>query len=247
MFDKAKLLEVVRGEPANCRIKYYGEEVAEVCVCNHAIFSHGLEANEPKKKTKLPKAETAAQEPDSEAARRSRRRAIKAVYDKIACTPELTLFVTLTLDKEKIDRYSYEAVIKKLNTWLDNRVRRKGLQYVLIPEHHKDGAIHFHGLWSDVLPRSDSGKKTKRGQQIFNLPDWGYGFSTAVLIDGERDHVLKYVTKYITKDTEKIGGRFYLSGGKFGAPTYQYFNVDYDSVDGREVVIDGISRRFKYL
>ena len=247
MFDKAKLLEVVRGEPANCRVKFYGEEVAEVCVCSHAIFSHGLELNETKPRRKLPRAAEGAPEPDGEAARRSRRRAIKAVYDKIACTPELNLFVTLTLDKEKIDRYSYDVVIKKLNTWLDNRVRRKGLRYILIPEHHKDGAIHFHGLWNDALPRSDSGKKTKRGQKIWNLPDWGYGFSTAVLIEGERDHVTKYVTKYITKDTEKIGGRYYLSGGAFGAPTYKYFHVDYESVDAPEVIVDGINRRFKYL
>lgn len=247
MFDFANLLEIVRGEPANCRVKFYGEEVAEVCVCNRAIFSDGLELNEPKKRRKLPKAETAAPEPDGEAARRSRRRAIKAVYDKIACTPELNLFVTLTLDKEKIDRYSYDTVIKALNVWLDNRVRRKGLRYILIPEYHKDGAIHFHGLWNDVLPRSDSGKQTKRGQTIYNLPDWGYGFSTAVVIEGVREHVLKYITKYITKDSEKVGGRYYLSGGKFGAPTYKYFSVDYELVDAPEVVVDGINRRFKYL
>lgn len=58
---------------------------------------------------------------------------------------------------EKVDRYDASAVTRKLNSWLDNQVRRKGLAYVLVAERHKDGAVHFHGFFNDALPVVDSG------------------------------------------------------------------------------------------
>ena len=45
----------------------------------------------------------------------------------------------------------------------------------------------------------DSGKRAKNGQTIYNLPGWKYGFSTVIKLDG-RSAIVKYVTKYITKD-----------------------------------------------
>jgi hypothetical protein len=48
-------------------------------------------------------------------------------------------FVTLTFNKEKIDRYSYADCSKKLREWLNN-MRKKyalDLKYLIVPEEHK--------------------------------------------------------------------------------------------------------------
>ena len=61
-------------------------------------------------------------------------------------------FVTLTLDPDKIDRFDYSEVIKKVTKWLNNFKSRKApdLKYILIPVPHKSGAYHFHGLFANV-------------------------------------------------------------------------------------------------
>lgn len=136
-----------------------------------------------------------------------------------------TYFVTLTLNREVIDRHDMAAITKRLNTWLDNNVRRRGLAYVLVPERHKDGAIHFHGLFNDALPVVSSGHTDRGGHEVFNLPRWGFGFSTAIELYGEYDRAVAYVCKYIGKQSEKIGGRWYYSGGQLAHPEVVYFDM----------------------
>lgn len=163
-----------------------------------------------------------------ENARRGRSRARNRIFDLCQCNA-FDLFVTLTVAPEKCNRYDYAAILRTLNRWLDNRVRRKGLRYVVVPELHKDGAVHFHGLLNDVLPLVDSGHKDRQGHVVYNLPDWPLGFTTAIRLYGERGAVSRYVTKYISKTEEKIGGRWYLHGGELQEPTFTYGTVDYDS------------------
>ncbi len=175
----------------------------------------------------------------------ARRRAIKNCRDIGMCNPDLTLFVTLTLDESKIDRYDYSEIVKNLNTWLDNRVRRNGLKYLVIPELHKDGAVHFHGLFNDVLDRRFSGV-VQKGKRVFNLPDWTLGFTNCMRITGNdaTKKVTEYVLKYITKTADKVGGRYYLHGGKLDKPINAYYNIPIDSVDRKSfAVADGIEVR----
>lgn len=159
----------------------------------------------------------------------SKRRAIRRVFDLTMCNLDLNMFVTFTANKEEVDRYSYKAIIDYLADWLDNRVRRKGLKYILIPERHKDGAIHLHGFMNrEALNLVDSGHKTG-GKVVWNVADMTMGFSTAIQISGVREHVAKYIVKYIVKATadDKIGGRYILSGGKLIKPQYVYSTWDY--------------------
>ena len=159
---------------------------------------------------------------------RSQRRARLRLKELATCN-DFSYFVTLTLDKEKIDRYDFSVILKKLKNWLDNRVRRCGLCYILVPERHKDGAIHFHGFFNDSLPVVDSGHTDKHGHVVYNLPGWSFGFSTAISLYGDYLAAVGYVCKYIAKDSEKIGGRWYYSGGDLRQPSYSYFNVDFDA------------------
>ena len=156
---------------------------------------------------------------------RAQRRAKTAVRDLALANP-FRFFVTLTFDKAKVNRWDDKEVLRVTKNWLDNTVRRHGLAYVLVPERHKDGAIHFHGFFNGALEGVDSGHKTERGQVIYNLPGWPWGFTTAIEVYGEYGAAVGYVCKYITKGTDKVGGRWYYHGGNLRFPDVEYLNTD---------------------
>lgn len=155
-------------------------------------------------------------------------RARKELFRTAACNPDLSIFVTFTQSPELVgDRYDYKEAVKRLGTWLDNRVRRKGLKYIMVPELHQDGAIHWHGLVSEngVL-LVDSGHRDRKGEIIYNVKDWHWGFTTATRV---KDHgaCCRYVSKYISKQMEggTIGGRYWLHGGSLAKPIEQLFDA----------------------
>lgn len=182
--------------------------------------------------------------------KRSKRRAKSKMNDLILCN-NFDLFCTLTLNPEQIDTKDYAVVIKKLNTYLDNRVRRNNLKYVGVPELHKKGGLHFHFLCnSESVNIVDSGTVSCNGkkkpikiatadrygvpenerQTVYNISDWKLGFTTAVKTYGDIKAVANYVGKYITKSNNKVGGRWYYSGGKLNRPFYKYSRVSFDDV-----------------
>lgn len=205
---------------------------------------------------------------------RSRRRARARVYDYCMCNP-FRYFITLTLDAGKIDRFDYGGLVKKLNQWLDNCVRRYGLKYVIVFEHHKDGALHMHGLINDALRVVDSGTLTgvprkkkpckprseRQRQQwlaagahvVYNLPQWKYGFTTAIEIYGDYHKAVGYVCKYLSKEgnkggkPQKIGGRWYLHGGALALPEVELLDAfsidDVIAAGGVAFDIDGTSNQ----
>ena len=213
-------------------------------------------------------------EPSADNLARSARRARQLLYDLCWCNPQLEWFVTLTLDSERVgDRYDVAGQSKRLTRWLDNQVRRKGLAYIVVPELHKDGAIHWHGLLSSgglryedsgcvirpeggvpIRPRSaaeysrliDSG-----AHKVYNLRNWRFGYSTAVQLYGRREAAIGYVAKYITKAQSSglghIGGRWYLRGGILREPDVYTYDMDYaDAPEGAyEHIIPQIGARCK--
>lgn len=164
---------------------------------------------------------------------RAKRRAKSAVRD-LAYSNDFRYFVTLTLDQTKINRYDIREITRRLNYWLDNHVRRHGLKYVLVAEHHKDGAVHFHGFFNDALEAVDSGHVDKKRHRVYNLPAWDFGFTTAIKLYGDRHKAVGYVCKYITKAEEKVGGRWYYSGGGLRRPAVDYLSVDFDQFSDLE-------------
>lgn len=222
------------------RLKMYGGEVAEVMVFDKPTFNPYHVENPshvacPQDEYEVLRVKidggsidengeiTLAGDVDN--LKRAKRRARTAVFDYAMCNPDLDTFITLTLNGEFVDRYDYNAVVKRLNVWLDNRVRRHGLKYIMVAERHKDGAIHFHGLVNHTAVKlENSGKKDKRRHVIYNVTDWTLGFTTAVRVWGDRANVCKYIVKYITKGEQKVGGRWYYSGGDLCKPSYTYTN-----------------------
>lgn len=228
------------------RIKLINGQAVEILQTKFPIFNpEGVEV--PRRKHKY-KSQKAADDVDYIPTEDDRavRRARKRVYDLAVCNDDLKYFITLTLDKEKIDRYDYDVVVAKLNTWLDNAVRRKGLKYVLVAETHKDGAIHFHGLINDVFTMIKSGKYTiscGKRKPIYNIKEWKFGFTTAIEVSGVHSNVCKYISKYITKQnvSGKVGGRWYYHGGDLKEPEYLYSNTYYEKLS-----VSGIEKIFEF-
>lgn len=222
------------------RVKHYPDGSQELLVCSKPIFRvAGWEARHPRKK-----APASAGGGD---VKRAQRRARSEVRDLALCNP-FTHFVTLTLDASRVDRYDMSAITRKLNAWLSNQVQRRGLKYVLVPERHKDGAVHFHGFFNDALERIDSGtmippgggkprkprSKAQKaswlaqgGRVVWNLPGWSLGFTTALELVGEYPRAVSYVCKYIGKQGDKPGGRWYYSGGDLARPDVELADLDW--------------------
>ena len=180
--------------------------------------------------------------------RKSYTRAKNKLFDLLMCTTSFDSFVTLTLSGNSVDRYDYKEIVGKLGVWLDNRVRRNDLTYTLVPEHHKDGAVHFHGLVNMDGLKVERARYQNTGRLIYdrckrpvyNISDFPYGFSTCVPLSGDnaRQATAKYCYKYITKSHgEKVGGRYYLSGAKLGRPRYTYLNADFGAIDAPTIQI----------
>ena len=176
----------------------------------------------------LPKPREKGRKSQGEDMLRSMRRA-RAKVRRLALANEFSYFVTLTLSPEMVDRYDAAAIMKKVNVWLGNMVKRKGLRYILVPERHKDGAFHFHGFFGgDGLEVVDSGHHDKQGHTIFNLPQWGFGFTAAIGLYGTYSQAVGYVCKYIGKQGgERPMGRWYYSGGDLREPQKDYSVMDY--------------------
>lgn len=131
----------------------------------------------------------------------SRARSLNRVYH-LARSNVWDWFFTLTFNPEKVDSFDYDSAKKALSIWLKHqREKCPDMVYLLVPELHKSGRIHFHGLFSkcDDLGFVDSGHRTKKGQVIYNVGSYKLGWSTATRVD-DNTRVTMYLSKYITKD-----------------------------------------------
>lgn len=122
-------------------------------------------------------------------------------------TEKWEYFLTLTFsDKELGGQYTHEKAISKLKNWLIVQRRlNPGMFYIIVPEFHKSGRLHFHGLVGNVsnwkLEKAKKGNRLIRvnGKQIYNLVNYKLGFSTLSFIE-DKQKVANYISKYVTKE-----------------------------------------------
>ena len=184
-----------------------------------------------------------------ESQRRSRNRTINAIYN-LSRQCDWKYFITLTFSPDVIDRYNFDACMKKANTWFNNQRKRKAfdLQYLFVPEQHKDGAWHIHGLLAQVGDISfvDSGHRDK-GKVVYNLDGWKFGFSTATLVD-DVQKVSIYITKYITKELceHTLGKKRYYRSQNIPEPKVTELIVEASDSDFVEVLADSLGKTVLY-
>lgn len=130
-------------------------------------------------------------------------------------------FVTLTLSAYKHDRYDIDGFVHDLGVWIGNYNKKYGvkLRYLLIPEQHKDGAWHMHGLFHGVADNSLILNQHGYWDMPYYAARFGY-ISLAPIRD--KNKCSSYITKYVSKslnctDIKKHKHMFYSSRGLEGA------------------------------
>ena len=121
-----------------------------------------------------------------------------------ALSNQWDFFCTLTLDKLKQDRYDLGAYIKKLSHMIRNVRRDTGanIQYLLVPEKHRDGAWHMHGLLKGIPPEMlVEAPRGVRKRQVYNWVAYSekFGFNDLEPVE-DSCKVASYITKYVTKE-----------------------------------------------
>lgn len=164
---------------------------------------------------------------EEENRKRSVRRSKTSVRDYVETNAELRYFVTYTLDSRKIDRYDEKGIYNKMRNWLADNVKRKGFEYILVPERHKDGAWHFHGFVNKPLK-------------------WKYGFCRIEELNGvARTKAIGYMVSYVKKNMEKFNGRRYLHSRGLRKPEKVYVNVDFEKEEGKIIELKETGLRVK--
>ena len=194
------------------------------------------------------------------------RRARQMIFN-ICMLNDFSHFVTWTLDPGKVDRFDDLAVKSKFQNFLSNSVQRKDLVYLFVPERHKSGAVHFHGLIKGNYNMIESGTVAVRERKkpvklatakrfgwtvlgpVYNVSDWRNGWSTAIELYDSRDRVSKYIAKYVTKESEKIYGSYYFAGGHglIRKPQTICIDVDFERIPGKVYQVEGMNRCFRYM
>ena len=146
----------------------------------------------------------------------SQNRSINKIYE--LCRANMwDYFITLTFDQNKIYRFDFDVVSGALVRWIHNMKMNYApdLKYILVPELHKNGAYHFHGLIADIgkIDMIDSGHRTRYHEVIYNIGNYDLGFTTATKVK-DSNKASNYITKYITKElcaTTKGKKRYWAS------------------------------------
>lgn len=174
-------------------------------------------------------------------------------------------FVTLTYNPEKVNSSDYETAKHTLLKWCRKMRDRHGqFDYLMIPELHKSGAVHFHGLLGNVPADFVGAANPKTGKplirhnrQVYNLTEWEYGFSDCEEIESPEkaaSYITKYVTAALLTDKEMYNKKRYFNSQGLAKPAVSFGmedNTDLDiftpnfgiietGTDGRNVIEIGI-------
>lgn len=145
-------------------------------------------------------------------------RSKRMLRDYILCNP-FEYFCTFTFDREKVNRGDYKECLRKLTKFLNNYRSRyaPNFRYCIVPEMHKDGSWHFHGVVSGIrledlfVPDTILKRYGDSLRRVPNTPGYvswrnyekSLGFFNLSKIKNQ-PACARYITKYITKDLQSV-------------------------------------------
>ena len=168
----------------------------------------------------------------------------------IQANPDFKYFATLTFDKQKVASRSDAVELKRA---ISRFFQRLNIRYVIVPELHKDGSVHFHGVFNDsiesyikpfILNKDKMSRSMAQmirdGRELYNFTKYQrrFGFCSFELIHNKQA-VANYVSKYIVKGfldpkNRLFSHRFFASKG-LNRPSF---------VDGSTLSSDGLEPIF---
>ena len=153
------------------------------------------------------------------------------VYD-LARSNAFEWFVTFTFDPEKVDRFDYDSCSTAMFDFTHLMAKKGGFRWIIVPEQHKNGAYHFHGLVSGELnviralhPKTGEPLVDKAGRPVYNVLDYQAGFTTATPIF-DQARASSYLTKYLTKNIQvPKGKKGYWASRNLNKPVEEYYFI----------------------
>lgn len=136
-------------------------------------------------------------------------------------------FTTFTLSKYKYDRFDLNTWSKDFTQYIRNqrKIHNFDIKYLLVPERHKDGAWHMHGLVSgipwDYLEKFDIAihplDLCRKGYRYHQGINDKFGFNSFGKIKS-KSAISRYILKYVSKgidsaDIERGTHLYYSSNG----------------------------------
>lgn len=188
------------------------------------VFNNPLIIPKPKKGRTVNRS---SEKPSDDAITESLRRTRTTIFD-YALSNDFEYFVTFTFNPKKIDRYSIDETFNTMKYWLNRQKKHSpDFAYVIVPEFHKDGAIHFHALIraynGDMMPT----KIFQNGKRVYNVTGFTSGFTNAQKMDDDQEKTAGYITKYITKDTiNRFNKRRYWASKNLQKPVKHYESLE---------------------
>lgn len=144
----------------------------------------------------------------------------KSTIFELALCNKFEYFCTFTQDVQKVsDRFDLNEFRARLSQFVRNQNRYRSaenkIEYLLIPEEHKDGAWHMHGLIRGLT--DDDLKINEHGYLDWYKYRDRFGFFSCSKIKSH-EACSRYITKYVSKSlfTTKIkngGHMFFASKG----------------------------------
>lgn len=154
------------------------------------------------------------------------KRAKQRVWD-IARANSWDYFFTLTLDPACVNRFDYNAVTDLIKQFT-RQLHYYGCEWLIVPEQHKSGAWHFHGLLKGKTPMT-IGKTLKDGTVLYNFKNYEFGFTSLSRINNEQA-VATYLTKYLTKIWKSPREKRYWFSRGLNQPQFVYSELRSDAL-----------------
>ncbi|MGE5629203.1 MAG: hypothetical protein ACM3X7_14040 [Solirubrobacterales bacterium] len=138
-------------------------------------------------------------------------RAKQRIFEYSMCN-DFEYFITLTISPDKYDRTNLQNYYKHFRTFIKNynRLKNTKIEYVFIPEMHKDGCWHLHGLIKGIL--KDDIFINENGYLDWRSYKERFGWVSMSVIRN-RHKTSSYMTKYVSKSMSK-------TVAELGAHTY---------------------------
>lgn len=164
----------------------------------------------------------------------------RSVIRQVVICNDWDWFFTCTLNPDKHNRHSLYAFQVAFPQWIrDYRKKYKcKIEYAIVPEQHKDGAWHVHGVLrgiptshiSDFIPGIHPQKLINKGYKNWGFCSEKFGYCS---LDQIKDPVAvgHYLSKYITKEVADtaIGHGMHLYYCSIGLKRAQRCGYVYES------------------
>jgi len=185
---------------------------------------------------KVVKSENESRNYDDESSKRAKRKILE-----IALNNDFEIFMTFTFDKNKTSKLGFtrsdfdmckKSLLKAINNY--NRDLGANLKYLMVPELHKNRqGVHFHMLATGFVDLKfleidkKTGNKVFYSEYFYNL----FGRNFALYIFDYTKFVAYYISKYVTKDDQRIFSRRYFRSNGLQMDIKLYENDVYSMLD----------------